>query len=61
MNLKERIGRLKWSSDRLWQATTFPREQEGQMWWWFMRREAWLNFKRSAGVLWAVLRKKEGA
>ena len=44
------------SANRMMGVLELPRDK---MWWWFMRREAWIHLKRSWELWWMVLRKKE--
>jgi len=55
MRLERKIELLHQSSERLLRSLKLPQDKG---WWVFMRRESWLHFKRSWGLLWAVLRRK---
>ena len=56
MSLKRQIELLHNSSERLMKTSELKRDQA---WWMFMRREAWVHLKRSWGLWWTVLRRKE--
>jgi len=70
MNLNEKIERLDMSTSRLRRIAKIKgpflylsdAEVAGDFdtWHHILRREAWINLKRSLAVFWAVLRHKEG-
>ncbi|MBU1067637.1 hypothetical protein KKE60_07600 [Patescibacteria group bacterium] len=67
MNLIEKIDRLGASTRRLFRIAKtkdshLHLSDEGQIetWYYTLRREAWINLKRSLAVFWAALRERKG-
>jgi hypothetical protein len=57
MGLQRKVELIWNSADRMMEALNLPRRDK--VWWWFMRREAWLHLKRSWELWWMLLRRKE--
>ena len=55
-NLERKIELLNNSSQRLGRALGLTRDNA---FWRYIRQEAWIHFKRSAELLWMVLRRKD--
>lgn len=54
--LKDTVGWIQKSSDRLERTLAMPRDR---IFWRFLRREAWIHLQRSLELLWFSVRRKE--
>ncbi len=55
MKLEKKVELLHRSSQRMLEALKLTKDEH---FWWFMRQELWIHFKRTVEIWWMVLRKK---
>ncbi len=59
MKLPQKIELIHRSSKRMTEMLNILSEDRDAIWWRILRREAWLHLRRTLGLLWLVLRRKQ--